>query len=135
MKASEFTILFAEDDPGIQRMYERNFVKEGYKVVLAEHGARVLAELREQKVDLLVTDLAMPGMNTLEMLSILKKDFPHLPVIVVSGHYLNMREDFTAKGYHINVFMNKPVAVSELKQKIEMVLKAREAETAGKGKN
>src|SRR6185369_5375683 len=81
MKSSDFTILFAEDNPGIQKIYEKNFLKDGFKVLIAEHGARVLAELKDQKVDLLVTDLEMPGMNTLELLPILKKDYPRLPVI------------------------------------------------------
>jgi CheY-like chemotaxis protein len=99
MKFSDFTIMFVEDNPGIQKIYQKNFEKEGYKVVLAEHGARALAELKEQKVDLMVTDLEMPGMNTLELFPILKKDHPQLPVIVVTGHYLNLNDDFRTKGY------------------------------------
>jgi CheY-like chemotaxis protein len=59
MKSSDFTIMFAEDNPTVQKIYEKNFLREGYKVVLAE--------LKEQKVNLLVTDLEMPGMNTFEL--------------------------------------------------------------------
>jgi CheY-like chemotaxis protein len=126
MKTSDFTILFAEDEKGIQKIYERNFSKEGYRVVLAEHGARALAELREQKVDLLVTDMHMPGMNSLEFLDLLRRDYPRLPVIVVSGHYMNMREDFLNRGFIIKAFINKPVAVSELRKKIREILKVEE---------
>jgi CheY-like chemotaxis protein len=115
--------MFAEDNLMIQKIYQKNFIREGCQVVLAEHGPRVLAELREQKVDLLVTDLEMPGMNTYELLDILKNDYPGLPVIVVSGHYMNMKEDFTDKGFAIEAFVNKPVAVSELKEKIIKILK------------
>jgi two-component system alkaline phosphatase synthesis response regulator PhoP len=134
MKPSDLTILFAEDDPGIQRIYQKQFTKEGYKVVLAEHGARALAELRDQKVDLLVTDLAMPGMDTLEFLSILKKDHSCLPVIVVSGRYLNMEEDFRLKGFKIAAFMNKPVVVSDLREKVEEVLGIKGTPKAGQEK-
>ncbi len=123
MKPSEMTVLFAEDDPLARKVYEKSFEKEGYKVILAEHGARVMAELSEQKVDLLVTDLQMPGMNTLELFPILAKDYPRLPVIVVTGHYGNMLEDFKAKGFAIKAFFNKPVTVSELKGKVEKILK------------
>jgi len=123
MKCSDFTIMFAEDDLLIQKVYERTFLKDGYKVILVEHGARAMAELKEQKVDLLVTDLAMPGMNTLELFPILKKDYPRLPVIVVTGRYGNLREDFKAKGFNVEAFFNKPVTVSELKEKIESILK------------
>jgi CheY-like chemotaxis protein len=123
MKSSDFTILFAEDNVGIQKVYEKNFVKEGFKVLLAEHGARAMAELHEQKVDLLVTDMFMPGMDTLELFSILKKEFPSLPIIVVSGHYADLKEDFQNKGFNVKAFFSKPVGVSELKQKIQEVLK------------
>jgi CheY-like chemotaxis protein len=123
MKASDFTILFAEDEKGIQKIYERNFSKEGYRVVLAEHGARAMAELREQKIDLLVTDMHMPGMNSLDFLDVLRRDYPGLPVIVVSGHYMNMREDFLNRGFVIKAFINKPVAVSELRKKVREILK------------
>jgi CheY-like chemotaxis protein len=124
MKNSDFTILFAEDNLEAQKMYERHFVKEGYRVLLAEHGARVMAELRDQKVDLLVTDLEMPGMNTLELFPILKKDYPRLPVIVVSGHYKDLEGDFLKKGFDIKAFLGKPLVISELKEKIREILKS-----------
>jgi CheY-like chemotaxis protein len=123
MKCPDFTLLFAEDNPSIRKIYEKNFVREGYQVLLAEHGARAMAELYEQKVDLLVTDLMMPGMNTLELFPILKKDFPRLPVIVVSGHYVSEKEDFLLKGYDVKAFFNKPVGVRELGEKIREILK------------
>ncbi len=123
MKSSNCTILFAEDNQGIQKIYEKNFMKEGYQVILAEHGARAMAELHEQKVDLLVTDMFMPGMDTLELFSILKKEFPNLPIIVVSGHYADLKEDFQNKGFNVKAFFNKPVSVGDLKAKVKEVLK------------
>jgi two-component system response regulator GlrR len=123
MKNSDFTILFAEDNVGIQKVYEKNFIKDGFNVILAEHGARAMAELHEQKVDLLITDMAMPGMDTLELFSILKKEFPSLPIIVVSGHYADLKEDFQSKGFNVKAFFNKPVGVNELKEKVRAVLK------------
>ncbi len=123
MKCSDFTIMFADDNAQIQKIYEKNFTKEGYKVVLVEHGARVLAELAEQKVDLLVTDMEMPGMNTLELFAILKQDYPRLPVIVVTGHYVDLLEDFRAKDFAVKAVLNKPVSVSVLKDKIREILK------------
>jgi DNA-binding NtrC family response regulator len=123
MKCSDFTVLFADDNEDIKKVYEKSFVKEGYKVVLAEHGARVLAELGEQKIDLLVTDLEMAGMNTFELFPILKKDHPQLPVIVVTGHYVNLEADFKAKGFEVNSVFIKPFAVGILKEKIREILK------------
>jgi CheY-like chemotaxis protein len=123
MNSSDFTILFAEDQVEIQKLYKKNFEKEGFKVLQAEHGARALAELRENKVDLLVMDLHMPGMNTLELFPILKKDFPKLPVIIVSGRYVDLKQDFDSKGFSYKAFFNKPVSVGELREKVREILK------------
>jgi hypothetical protein len=42
---------------------------------------------------------------------------------VVSGHYADLKEDFQNKGFNVKAFFSKPVGVSELKQKIQEVLK------------
>ena len=123
MNCSDFTILFAEDKPEIQKIYKKNFETEGYKVLQAEHGARVMAELRENKVDLLVMDLEMPGMNTLELFPILKKDFPKMPVIIVSGHYEDLKQEFENKGFNYKAFFNKPISAGILKDKVREILK------------
>ena len=122
MKPSDCTILFAEDNPEIQKIYRKVFTQEGYRVLTCEHAARALAELKEQKVDLLVTDLEMPEMNTLDLLAILKKDFPKLPVVVVSGHYKDLEKDFLSRGYSVTAFLSKPIGVSTLKAKIREIL-------------
>lgn len=123
MKSSDFTILFAEDNGMIRRLYEKNFTQDGFKVVLVEHGAQALAELHDQKIDLFVTDLEMPGMNTLELFPILHNEFPRLPIIVVTGHYVNLLEEFQAKGFAIKAMLQKPVSVEVLRKKIREVLK------------
>ena len=123
MKCSDFTLMFAEDNPEIQKMYQRNFAAEGYRVLMVEHGARAMAELKENKVDLLVTDLEMPGMNTLDLFPILKNDYPRLPIIIVTGHYKSLEDDFQAKGFAVKAVFTKPVSMGILKEKIREILK------------
>jgi CheY-like chemotaxis protein len=123
MKCSDFTILFAEDNPAIQKIYVKAFTQEGYKVLTCENASQVLAELTEQKIDLLVTDLEMPDANTLELFPALKKNYPRLPVVVVSGHYRDLQQDFLSKGFEIRAFLSKPTEVSVLKNKIREILK------------
>ena len=123
MKSSSFTILFMEDDLGLQKVYEGSFSSEGYQVIVAAHGARALADLKDREIDLLVADLSMPGMNTLELLKILKREHPRLPVIVVAGHPVNLSEASILEGIDVKAFFTKPVVVSELAQKIRQILK------------
>jgi DNA-binding NtrC family response regulator len=124
MKCSDFTILVAEDEPGLRKIYEKSLSAEGYRMILAESGARALAELHESPVDLLITDMKMETMSALEMLPIIKQDHPKLPVIVVSGRYAGFEEDFRKKGFaNVVTFFQKPLNMDLLKKKIRQILK------------
>jgi len=122
-KCSDFTILLAEDNPGIKDLYVKAFGKEGYKVLTCDNAASIMAELNDGKVDLLVTDLEMPAANTLELFPFLKKEHPNLPVIIVTGHYVDLQQDFLARGYKIAAFFNKPTDLAVLKAKAREILK------------
>jgi len=123
MKSSDFTILFADDNPSVLLAYFKAFNKEGFRVLSCEDAAQVLVELKDEKVDLLVTDLEMPTANTLETFEILKKEYPRLPVVVVSGHYKDLKTDFMEKGYKVSAFISKPCAVSTVMDKVREILK------------
>jgi CheY-like chemotaxis protein len=121
-EASDFSLLFAEDNPEIRALYKSAFEKEGFHVFTCDNAAQALAELKAEKIDLLVTDLEMPKANTLELFPILKKEYPKLPVVVVSGHYRDLREDFSQKGFKISAYLNKPIGVTEVKNKVKEIL-------------
>lgn len=124
MTCSNFTIMVAEDDPGTQKIYEKSLSAEGYKVIMAESGARVLAELAETSADLLITDMKMKNMSALELLPIIQQDHPNMPVIVVSGRYDGLMDDFKKKGFdNVEMFYQKPLNMDVLKQKIREILK------------
>jgi len=124
MTYSDFTIMIVEDDLGMQKIYQKSLSSAGYKVVMAESGARALAELAETKADLLITDLKMKTMSALELLPILKKDYPRMPVIVVSGRYGGLLEDFNKKGFdNVKLFFQKPLSMDILKEKVRGLLK------------
>jgi DNA-binding NtrC family response regulator len=120
---SDFTLLFADDDPGIRAIYLKAFTAEGYQVKICDSAAQILAELKEGKADLLVTDLEMPKSNTLDIFPVLKENYPRLPVIVVTGHYRGLKEDFLSRGYNITALLHKPTGISTLKKTIEEILK------------
>jgi DNA-binding NtrC family response regulator len=122
MQRNDFKILIAEDDPGARRLYEKAFKTEGYEVVLVEAGGQVLAELAEDKYDLLITDLKLEGMSALEILPEIRMKHSRLPIIVVSGYYVNLIEEFDKKGFNVNLFFNKPLSLADLKSAVRRVL-------------
>lgn len=131
MKTSDFTILVAEDDPSVRKIYQKVLIMEGYNLILAESGARALAEIMDTHVDLLITDLKMDNMSALELLPVLKQSFPALPILVVSGCYQGMADGFLEKGFNIQAFIQKPAPMMVLKEKIREVLKIEAEEKKG----
>ena len=121
-KRSEYKILIAEDEIGIQKVYEKTFSQEGYQTVMAATGGEVMAELAETRFDLLITDLKLDHTSALEVLPFISKNYPNLPIIVVSGHYDQLGDTFSRKGYNIRLFFNKPLSTSVLKSAVRNLL-------------
>ena len=63
------TLLVADDDPAVRQSLERTLTREGYAVVLAPDGQAALERLRAGGIDLVLSDLKMPGLTGLELLS------------------------------------------------------------------
>jgi DNA-binding NtrC family response regulator len=130
MKRNDFKILIAEDEPSVRRLYERAFQAEGFDVTLVEAGGQMLAELDENKFDLLITDMRLDGMSALEAMPYIRKAHPTMPIVVVSGHYVNLEEDFHRKGFNVTHFFNKPLSFSVLRKTVKGILGIPEEETA-----
>jgi signal transduction histidine kinase/CheY-like chemotaxis protein len=81
------TILVAEDEDAVRRFVERVLIGAGYRVTVAAHGAEAI-ELAAglPHLDLLFTDVVMPGMNGIQLAAHLTATRPHLPVIYASGY-------------------------------------------------
>ncbi|HVM32330.1 MAG TPA: response regulator [bacterium] len=121
-KPSDCRLLIAEDEVGIQKIYEKTFAQEGYQIVLAATGGEILAELEETRFDLLITDLKLDHTSALEVLPTISKRYPQLPIVVVSGHYDKLGDTFSRKGYNIRLFFNKPLSTSVLKSAVRNLL-------------
>ncbi|HVZ79393.1 MAG TPA: response regulator [bacterium] len=122
MQRNDFKILIAEDDPGARKLYEKTFRQEGYEVVLVASGSEMMAELDEQRFDLLITDLKLDGMSALEVLPHIRQRNSNMPIIVVSGYYVNLLEEFHQKGFNVDLFLHKPLGLSDLKAAVRRIL-------------
>jgi CheY-like chemotaxis protein len=85
MTSDSITIVCV-DDEDIPRMLRKLVLqKQGYKVVTAASGSEALALLDEGGINLVLSDLLMPGMSGTELTKIIKADRPTMPVILISG--------------------------------------------------
>jgi two-component system nitrogen regulation response regulator NtrX len=80
------TILIADDEQGIRDSLKRLLEFESYDVLVAADGPSALNTARENRVDLMLLDIKMPGMDGLEVLSHVQKEQPGVPVVIISGH-------------------------------------------------
>jgi two-component system response regulator HydG len=78
-------ILVVDDDPLCRRMLERLLVPEGYVVSAADGVARAIEILREQPIDVVLTDLAMPEADGLVLVRHVASTHPDVPTIVMTG--------------------------------------------------
>lgn len=78
-------ILIIDDDAAIRDMLALYLRTQGYSTAVAADGCTGLAHCAQVRPDLVLSDLRMPGMDGLEVLAALNRDFPDVPLIVVSG--------------------------------------------------
>src|SRR5438034_601786 len=80
------TILLIEDNERMAQVLARHMEMEGHTVVMVVDGEKGIEELRRQKVDLVLTDLKLPGKSGLEVLQAVKEENPMIPVVVMTAH-------------------------------------------------
>ena len=81
-------VLIVEDDPIVLETSAAVVRSFGFSVRTAEDGFVALQILREVLPDIILADLRMPGMSGFELLSIVRRRFPHIPTIAISGEYI-----------------------------------------------
>ena len=83
---SHSKILVVEDDAGLREALIDTLKLSGYQCVEAESGEDALLTLKEQSVDLVVSDVQMGGMSGLTLLNSIKRSWPNLPVLIMTAY-------------------------------------------------
>lgn len=86
-KGFNYRILVVDDEPAILETSVAVLQKRGYELRTATDGFAALAELRRSLPDVVISDLAMPNMSGFELLSVIRRRFPQIPTIAISGDY------------------------------------------------
>jgi CheY-like chemotaxis protein len=83
----QYRILIVEDDATLREFGKLLLSAQGYEVLCAEDGFEGLAALKQSLPDIIISDLRMPNMNGFEFLSVVRRRFPSIPVIAISGEF------------------------------------------------
>lgn len=85
MPTPQLTILAVDDEPNMRRLLEISLRQAGYRALSAGNSREALEIIQQQQIDLVLSDLHMPGMNGLQLLGTLRKAHEHLPFIMVTA--------------------------------------------------
>jgi CheY-like chemotaxis protein len=85
-KVEKRTVLFVDDDEAILRSLERGLLDESYNKLFVKNGKEALELLQRKKVHVIVADMRMPEMTGLELLRIVRKEYPNITGMVLTGY-------------------------------------------------
>jgi two-component system, OmpR family, response regulator len=118
---NNLTILVVDDDPVIRRLLEQRLVKENYEVLLAEDGSIGNEILSSNHVDVVLTDLMMPGdIGGIEVLEFAKGFERNIEVILITAHSsVDTAVEAMKKG--ASDYLEKPINFTELFLRLEKI--------------
>jgi DNA-binding NtrC family response regulator len=115
------TILIVEDEAKMRRLLELNLGEDGFTTLSASDAEAGLKLLRENTVDLVVTDLKLPGMNGLEFLQAIKRQNASLPVVVMTA-FGSVETAVEAMKAGASDYVLKPFSLGEMRMVIRKEL-------------
>lgn len=119
------TILAIDDDDSLRRVVEYNLMEEGYRVITAADGPSGLEAYQREAVDVVLTDIRMPGIEGIELLARLKAMQPELPVIMLTAFGTI---DSAVEAMRLGAFdyLTKPFSRDQLRASVRKALEVAE---------
>lgn len=112
-------ILIADDEEHIRCAMSRWFSMRGFDTEEATDGLEAVEKCENGSYDIVTMDLEMPRMKGNEAVAIIKKRFPSLPIVVLTG-YTNEKDDSWRA--HVNLILAKPISLRHLEEEIRQLL-------------
>jgi DNA-binding NtrC family response regulator len=118
MNHKKIKILFIDDEEAFLNVLTKRLTKRGFHSVSVNSGEAGLSELNRNAFDLVVLDVCMPGMDGIVTLKAIKKKWPFVEVILLTGHACieSARQGMDEGAFD---YLMKPVEINELVYKLE----------------
>ena len=121
----KFTLLVIDDEKNIREGLAADFEMDGYDVKIAANGDEGLEFLSQGDIELVITDLRMPGTSGEDVLKKVTREMPGIPVIVLTGHG-SIDAAVSAMQNGAYDFLTKPLNLEHLELVVKRALKGRE---------
>ncbi len=80
------TVLVVDDELMMRKLVEKILTRDGYQVLQAEDGAEALKLLEQKRVEIVISDIKMPGVNGFELLKLVKERYPKISVVMMTAY-------------------------------------------------
>ncbi len=117
-----FNILIVEDDPDMREVLSAVFTNEGYRSFTAKNGLEAFEIIENEYIDLIITDIMMPGMDGYEFSSAIRDAGYDFPILMITA---KSRFDDLEKGFNSGAddYMVKPINIKELILRAQALLR------------
>jgi two-component system alkaline phosphatase synthesis response regulator PhoP len=118
-------VLIIDDEEIVLAGLQGEFTADDYKVMTAISGREAIEKARNERPDIVITDLVMPGMNGVEICGEIKKMYPDVEVVLLSGHPQEIEKhlvDFLKAGGR-DEFLRKPLLENEVIEVVDRVIR------------
>ena len=121
-------ILIVDDDEVICQQLERLYTHSGYLATIATSGEGALKRLEKEDIDLVVTDLKLPGISGIELTRRVQETYPDVPVIAITG-YADIDNAVEVLKLGANDYIVKPFSAAAIQESTKIVLEKAHAFT------
>lgn len=121
----ELKMMIVDDEERFLSTTKRLLSKKGYEVVTATSGAEALDRLRDEEIHVVILDVKMPGMDGMATLQEIRKSFPLVEVIMLTGH-ATMESAVDGLRSGATDYLMKPTDIDEIIQKAEEAFSKRQ---------
>jgi len=117
-------ILIIDDEPQIRLMLKKMLEREGFDIIVASDGKEGMKLFEKDPVDLVITDIIMPEKEGIEVILALRKGYPDVPIIAMSGGGRNPPDGYLkmAKLSGVQATFEKPFKKEELLNAVKKAL-------------
>lgn len=123
MSTGKLRLLIAEDEPDLLDLYTQGFQMFGAEVQGAPDGLKAWELFQELsgEIDLVISDIFMPGMNGAQLMDKIKSHSPDIPVFLITG-YAHLRRLVEESEHEPDAYLEKPFDLAELYERIRELI-------------
>jgi DNA-binding NtrC family response regulator len=119
--ADKSRILVVDDEDALRMVLSSELSSSGYDVATASDGDEAITVIQNKKFDLVLLDIKMPKVDGFEVLKFVKKNYPSMKVIMLTG-FADLKNAIESKKHGAEDFVSKPYDLVDLLTTIERVL-------------